>query len=147
MGRGSRLVKPLLGALLALSIVFASGGCSDFVYPCTLPAPKALPDGSAAGVGVRDDSVLTGATRWGTAPNAVHVAVVSMSPQAIQDVHPTPGVTVRGVPAHIQDAGDPPSLAPAGAPALIWQEQSCRYTVVLDASMTPAQAADFAARF
>jgi hypothetical protein len=140
-------VKPWLGALLAFSIVFASGACTDFVYPCALPAPKALPDGSAAGVGVRDDSVLTGATRWGTAPNAVHVAVVSMSPQGIQDVQQTPGVTVRGVPAHIQAAGDAPFLAPAGAPALIWQDQSCRYTVVLDPSMTPAQVADFASRF
>jgi hypothetical protein len=140
-------MKPWLGALLAFSIVVASGGCTDFIYPCPLVTPKALPDGSAPGEGVRDDSLLTGATRWGSGPNAVHVAVVSKSPQGIQDVHPTPGVTVRGVPAHIQAAGDTPFLAPAGAPALIWQELSCRYTVALDPSITPAQVADFASRF
>jgi hypothetical protein len=145
--RGSTTVKPFLGAMLAIAIGIAIAGCADFTYPCSLRVPNALPDGSPVGNGVADDTVLTGATRWGRDSIAVREAVVPMSPQAGLDIHPTPGVLVRDHPAHLQLAEDPPLLAPAGAPALVWQEQSCRYVLVLDRSLTPEQVADFAASF
>jgi hypothetical protein len=141
------MAKPFLGAVLAGAIGIAIAGCTDFIYPCTLRVPIALPDGSPVGNGVADDTVLTGATRWGTDPNAVRETVVSMSPQAGLDIHPTPGVLIRDYPAHLQLAEDPPFLAPAGAQALVWQEQSCRYVLVLDRSLTPTQVTDYAAAF
>jgi hypothetical protein len=140
-------VREALGLLLVVAIGMASDACADFVHPCTILAPKELPDGSSVGGGVADNAILTGATRWGTDPNAVRETVLSTSPQAAGDVHPTSGVLIRHLAAHLQLADDPPILAPAGAPALIWQDVSCRYVVVLDRSFTPAKVIDYAARF
>jgi hypothetical protein len=136
------VIRPV--AVFAVAgVLFATAGCTDFVTECRPMAPNVLPDGSPPGEPRPDDQVVAAATRWGDGANAVREVAVSVSPGEVAGVEITAGVTVRTWPTRIVASGG----ASVGAPGFTWWATSCRYTVLLDASLTPDQVRAYAARF
>ena len=125
--------------LLAMTATIAS--CSDPFVGCEPSRPAVLPDGSIA------ETVAEKTYRgrqpefvWGDGPAEVRIVGFRAQDDSPVITFATPGVSVRGVPARVNDQTD-------STPALEWRTNGCEFHAWLDPTLTRVEVIAYAGRY
>jgi hypothetical protein len=124
-----------------VALVLSVAGCRDPFAGCEPARPNILPDGSTpeavahqAVRGHQPESV------WGSGRGEVHAIGFRHVDDRPDIGSETPGVTVRGRTARINEQSDV-------IPAVEWRADGCEYHLWLDPSLTRSEVIEYAGRY